>query len=197
MACRSELPYIIRRLQVRCSRDSNKYSIKNKAFEIYVSERTNVYHLREYLSQVKLVEGRYYFKGDYIDHGYHRFIKVENEDTLEIKDYRERQGNLLEVSLQFYLNEKKDLLVPRELTFRLLKFIIQSEVFIKMENQSFRRHHSKWEVCDSYTLHVPDDFEDLIVEDISYFKSDYRSFSIPNETTYSDIGKWLPPTSVQ
>lgn len=188
MATYRELPYVIRRLHVRCRNSSSKY-IKYKEFDIYVSEHTNVHHLREYLSRVKLVEGLYYFKEDCIDR--FEYINVQNGDTLEIKEYRERQGNLLNVSLKLSLNEKEDekyISVPTELTFRLLKFIIQSEVLIKVENQYFRRYHRKWEVEDSYALRVPDDFENFIVEDSSYFKNDYRSFSAISESYTEDIG---------
>lgn len=171
VCCRNS--YLIRRLHVRCS---NSDLASYKEFDVYVSEDTNVHLLQEYISEVKLIEGIYLFKGNHIIALQVDVIKVNNGDILEIHKFRIKQGNLHNFRLQIFKERKEEqnITVPIRTTRKLLQFIIQSDVYIKIEHQCFQRHNRKWRVNDSYILNIPYDFENLMVVDTSYTKYDYR-----------------------
>lgn len=101
-------PFFIRRLSIRCSNSG-----VDKRFDIYVSQVTDVGLLRKYISKVKFIEGRYYFNGDYID-DHVTLITVNNGDTLEVKKFREKKGNLHDVEIEIVRNTErmKKFLVP-------------------------------------------------------------------------------------
>lgn len=173
--------YLLRRLLIRCiNSDISSY----KEFTIYVSEYTDVNLLQEYVSKVKLIEGTYIFKGQYIAAD---VLKVNNGDILEIHKFRQKKDSLHEVRLQISkeIIEIRNIKVPIRITLQLLKFIIQSDVYIKIEHQRFQRNYREWSVNDSYIL-IPDDFENLTVVDILCIKNDYRPFTAEYEKYHSD-----------
>lgn len=160
-----------RRLHVRCSNNS-----RNKEFDICVSETVSTLNLIEYITKVELVRGDYVFKGCHITH--YKHITVQYGDTMEILGYREMQGRLHEVKLKFLdeVMSEKRMSVPEELTFRLLKFMVQSKFLIDTKNQIYRHNQQIWRVPDSYMIKIPEDFGNLLLEDISQHKNDYCQF---------------------